>query len=106
MKSSILIYVVLVVLLAVLPINSIIPSLTLIRGLRPSHFFHVALFLPWAWLGMVTRKSEPQWLGWGVLCAITSEALHYLLPYRSFTIGDLLANAIGLALGYVIYLRK
>ena len=106
MKSPIVVYIFLVMILTLLPLNSFVPSVTGIRGLRPSHLFHVAMFLPWAWLGMVSRKKEPHWLGWGALLATISEALHLLLAYRSFAIADLVANAIGLALGYGIYLRK
>lgn len=42
------------------------------------------------------------WLVIGVLFALVLEAVQYVLPYRAFNINDLLANGLGVVLGFVL----
>jgi glycopeptide antibiotics resistance protein len=44
------------------------------------------------------------WLVVGVLFALSTEAIQYLLPYRAFNINDLLANGFGVILGFVFFI--
>jgi glycopeptide antibiotics resistance protein len=38
----------------------------------------------------------------GILFAFVMEAIQYVLPYRAFNINDLLANGLGVVLGFVL----
>jgi len=62
----------------------------------------VALFLPWAFFGVKLNKNLLLWFCLGILFAAGTEGLQYLLPYRSFNISDMIANMIGVVLGFGI----
>jgi glycopeptide antibiotics resistance protein len=54
--------------------------------------------------------SSLKWLLLGFLFAAGSEALQYLLPYRAYNVNDLLANMLGILVGFsllfLINIRK
>lgn len=108
-KSKIIfwVYCLAIVLLTVLPLNTNSPnSLNDISILhfRGDYFFHALLFMPWVFL--IHAMKEPIWL-WlllGLLFSSGCEFIQYFLPYRSFNINDLLANIIGIALGFLIWI--
>ncbi|MBU4502678.1 MAG: VanZ family protein [Nanoarchaeota archaeon] len=85
----------------IMPINSSeqLNNITVLQ-LRGDYFFHGALFIPWAYFSFTNNKSIFLWLFIGLLVAGLSEGIQYLLPYRSFNINDILANSIGIFLGF------
>ena len=95
-------------LLAVLmwaPLNGLgIPLDNYILGLRADHLLHASVFVlcPLFLWDLFPRR----WLPW--LCAVaiglTTEGVQYLLPYRGFDINDLIANALGVTLGWMALL--
>ena len=107
------VYTALIVFLAVLPINSGDSYLNnnFIVSIRLDYLVHFAIFVPWMLLlrlftGCTFRSHLWKSLGWimaGFLLAGLTEALQYLIPYRSFNINDLLANMAGVALGSVFF---
>lgn len=108
-------YTALLVLLAILPINgdSSLNNVYLL-SFRLDYLVHFAVFIPWVilvWLATgVSFRSEPlKALGWiaaGIMLAVLTEAVQYLLTYRSFNINDLVANIIGIILGAVVMLLR
>jgi len=61
------------------------------------------MFLPWAFFQPSVKATRLPWLLYGLLFAFGTETLHYLLPWRSFNINDLIANAAGVILGFIIF---
>ncbi len=114
-KKITLFYTLLLVLLAILPINgdSSLNNVYLL-SFRLDYLVHFAVFIPWVilvWLATgVSFRSEPlKALGWiaaGIMLAVLTEAVQYLLTYRSFNINDLVANIIGIILGAVVMLLR
>lgn len=80
----------------------------LIFGLRPDHLFHAAIYcfcayFLWVICGWRTRKAwwlALIWLG-SLAIGTATEFVQRLLPYRSFDVNDLVANAIGVTLGWI-----
>jgi VanZ family protein len=113
LRKLTLAYTALLVLLAVLPINSGDSALNnnYILSLRLDYLVHFAVFIPWVvlvwWATGVSFRSEPLkafgWIAAGIALAVLTEAVQYLLSYRSFNINDLLANIIGVVLGSVVF---
>jgi len=110
-------YTIILVLLAILPINSISPDSALnniyIISIRLDYLLHFAVFIPWVFLLWkmvgVSFSSNLQatllYIILGLLFATANEAVQYLLPYRAFNINDLLANGLGVLLGSVLFLK-
>ncbi len=80
-----------------------------ILGLRPDHFFHASIYCFCAFfltklMGMRNACMLPHcltvWLG-SMAIGVVTEFGQKLLPYRSFDINDLIANAIGATLGWL-----
>jgi VanZ family protein len=113
LKKLTLAYSLLLVLLAILPINSGDSALNnnYILSLRLDYLVHFAVFIPWVvlvwWATGVSFRSEPLkafgWIAAGIALAVFTEAVQYLLSYRSFNINDLVANIIGIVLGSVVF---
>jgi len=72
---------------------------------RFDHLLHVALFIPWAFLGIKMNKNLLLWFFLGILFAAGTEIAHCLIPYRSFDISDLIVNIIGIVLGFGVLIR-
>jgi len=111
-KKLTLIYTFLLFLLAVLPINGDSAlNHVFILSFRLDYLVHFAVFIPWVilvWLATrVSFRGEPLkacgWIAAGIILAVITEAVQYLLPYRSFNINDLVANAGGVLLGGVVF---
>ena len=114
-------YISLTALLILLPLgNGALNNITILQ-LRGDYFFHILMFLPWAFFRKAEApKSTPQtrtpaahslippfshsiiWLLFGLLFAAGSEALQYLLPYRAYNVNDLIANMLGVLLGFTL----
>jgi glycopeptide antibiotics resistance protein len=60
------------------------------------------MFLPWCFLIPNARLSMWWWLAAGIAFAAGTEGLQYLLPYRAFNINDMIANALGVIMGFVL----
>jgi len=61
------------------------------------------MFLPWAFFRPVFKFSGWVWLLLGLMFAMGSEGIQYLLPYRTWNINDLIANSMGVVLGFVFF---
>jgi len=57
--------------------------------------------LPWAFFSGVYNMKKIYWVLIGLLFAAGSEGLQYLLPWRAFNVNDLLANGLGVLLGFL-----
>ena len=94
------------VLLAALmwaPLNGLGEALNnYIFGLRLDHLLHalVYLFCPLFLTSWLHRSKIPL-LAVSVLIGIATESVQYLLPYRGFDVNDLVANFIGVLLGWL-----
>lgn len=77
--------------------------------IRGDYLIHAALFTPLCPLLYINFCSRNQsnlilWMLTGVTMAMAAEGIHYLLPYRSFNILDLFANATGASIGALFVL--
>lgn len=79
------------------------------------YLLHLVMFVPlmilvWLYLNKenitgVTRFNHALlWLVAGILFAAFLEAIHFLLPHRSFNPVDLILNVVGIMLGALIFL--
>ena len=116
MKKLFWSYTVILVLLAILPINggeSVINHTYVIK-IRLDYLIHFAIYLPWMFLlrmftGYTFGNNLPATLLLilvGLIFALSNEFVQYLLPYRAFNINDLLANGLGVLLGSTVFLVK
>lgn len=87
------------------PLNGFgIPMDEYILGLRFDHLLHASVFIPCS-LFIYT----PHWRKWGVWVTavgvgVLTETVQWLLPYRGFDINDMVANFLGVSLGWMIIL--
>lgn len=87
------------------PLNGLgIPLDNYIFGLRADHLLHASVFLPCALFLMDVIPSR--WLVWiaSVVIGLVTEGGQWLLPYRGFDVNDLVANTIGVTLGWLAIL--
>jgi glycopeptide antibiotics resistance protein len=104
-------YIVLLLMLAVFPFSAAglqeVNNIYLV-SFRLDHLIHVAAFLPLyplSWLLIRPRGLFPH-LVLLVICletAILAELVQYWLHYRSFNPADMIANAIGTGLGFLVF---
>lgn len=93
-------------LLAILmwaPLNGFgVPLDNYVLGLRLDHLLHASVYLlcPFFLTGI---KGVRPWLVWLLaLCVgLLTESVQYLLPYRGYDVNDLIANAMGVTLGWL-----
>lgn len=69
---------------------------------RGDYFIHSLLFLPWAFLRQGFNMKPVRWLLLGFVFASGTEGLQYFVPYRTWNVNDLLANCIGITIGFII----
>lgn len=105
-KKLFWIYVVAIILLIVLPINTpgskiYLNNITVVK-IRGDYFFHALTFIPWAFFMPVMKQKPWFWLILGLLFSTGTEMLQYLLPYRRFNVNDLLSNSLGILLGMAV----
>lgn len=98
-------YLIVIILLVTLPINSAgeLNNITIIT-FRGDYFFHLLMFLPWLFFGSALRMKPLYCLLIGLLVASATEGLQYLLPYRAYNINDLLANTLGVVIGFLLFI--
>lgn len=88
-----------------------VPLNNYVFGLRLDHLLHASVYIPCSvfmmdWLYRRGDRGRRLWLVW--LCAvgvgILTESVQYLLPYRGFDINDMVANFLGVSLGFGVLL--
>lgn len=91
-------------LFVALPINSAgeLNNITILQ-LRGDYFFHILVFMPWAFFQPAMRLNAWLWLAAGLVFAAGSDGLQVLLPYRAYNVNDLVANMAGVAIGMLCY---
>lgn len=103
-----LIYIMIVFALHLMPVGSVASS-RLLSWIDASHLLHLAMFLPWAFVGrgFVVRTPEGQfrrgmiWLVLGLLTGALAEGGQFLIPERTVSGMDFLCNVSGVALGFL-----
>jgi glycopeptide antibiotics resistance protein len=90
-------------MLVTLPINSAgeLNDITILR-FRGDYFLHAIMFMPWMLFRQALKIKLWYWLLFGLLFAACSEGIQYLLPYRAFNVNDLVANVIGIIIGFFV----
>lgn len=80
-----------------------VPLNNYILGLRADHLLHASVFLPMALFFIDLAPRRRWWLLWLLSCliGIVTESVQWLLPYRGFDINDMVANFIGVSLGWL-----
>jgi len=91
--------------LVALPLNNAneLNDITILR-LRGDYFLHILLFMPWSFFRQASKIKTLPWLLLGLFFAAGSEGLQYFLPWRAFNVNDLLANALGVVLGWGLFI--
>ncbi len=99
-------YIALVVAVSVMPFGGTSASLNSVTVLsfRLDYLLHALVFIP---LAPVWRTARPQhpWLliiAGSIMLAVAAETSHYILPYRSYNVNDLLGNVIGALIGIAV----
>ncbi len=100
-----LLYLLVILLLNTLPLNSLEQMSEEFFGeFHMDYLVHVLFFLPWILFRCVFfKKRKMLWLLIGIFFAVGIELLQYYLPYRSFNLYDLIFNVVGLLLGFAIF---
>ena len=89
------------------PLNGVgIPLDNYILGLRADHLLHASVYLPcvlmlWDLIGEKSRRKILVLLA-TIAVGLVTEGVQWLLPWRGFDMNDLVANAIGATLGWVV----
>ena len=87
------------------PLNGLgIPLDNYILGLRADHLLHASVFIPCALFFMDVIGSR--WLVWlaAVGIGMLTEGVQWLLPFRGYDVNDLIANAFGVTIGWLVIL--
>lgn len=89
------------------PLNGLgVPLDNYLLGLRLDHLLHASVFLPCAlflW-DIYEPNGGHKWATWATSVAVglLTETVQWILPYRGFDINDLVANILGVTLGWLI----
>ena len=100
------IYVLILVLGSVLPINSgVVLNNTYVVELRSDYLIHALILIPLPLLLSLSLGTRTGlWVRvilLGLLIVVFCEGIQMLLPYRTFNINDLLANGAGALIGVI-----
>jgi len=101
------IYLLSLFLIAVLPLNGDTGKKldnTFILTFRLDHLLHSLLYVPYVLLYLLAvrppgRAGRLLLIGAGILTAIATEGIQYFLPYRGFSIVDMISNLFGVLAG-------
>ncbi|MBD2752591.1 VanZ family protein [Spirosoma validum] len=108
------VYTVMILLLVTLPINGedqVLGKLNdnYVLQVRYDYISHTLLFIPWTvlmWWGyslrLKTNKEQRIWFAAVLGFAIACEYIQLPLTYRTFNVNDLLANLLGVLLGFLL----
>lgn len=71
-------------------------------GVRLDHLLHASVYIPCAWFLSVVEKRSLfyAWLN-GIIVALVTEFGQMVLPYRGFDVNDIVANFVGVTLGWI-----
>ena len=97
-------YIAAVVVLMWAPLNGLgVPLDNFVLGIRADHLVHASVYLPVAFFlaALCHFRAWPTLL-LAVAMGICTECGQYLLPFRSFDINDMIANFLGVLLGWSI----
>lgn len=90
------------------PLNGLgVPLDNYLLGLRLDHLLHASVFIPCSlFLWDVYRPNVRKWAVWATAVGVglLTEGVQWLLPYRGFDINDLVANILGVTLGWLLIL--
>lgn len=113
LRGLFLLYILFVLLVSILPIHgpeSPINNIHVI-DIRLDYLLHALIFIPFVPLAMLSTMFAASVVRnmlliilSGLLLAIISESIQYLIPYRTFNINDLISNTIGVILGIPSYI--
>ena len=100
------IYLLILVLGSVLPINSgVVLNNTYVVAVRSDYLIHALILLPLPLLlSLSLGTSTGLWVRvilLGLLIVVFCEGIQMLLPYRTFNINDLVANGVGAFIGII-----
>jgi len=105
LKKYFLIYVLLIIIFTVIPIgHSHQLENTFIINFRLDHILRALEFIPWAFFCMMLRQNTWFCFAFGILFAVGTEVLQCAIPYRSFNINDMIANMIGIGIGFFVFM--
>ena len=81
-----------------------IPLDNFMLGLRMDHLLHASVFIPCSLF--IYDLYKRKWVVWptAVAIGVLTESVQALLPYRGFDINDMIANFLGVSLGWIIIL--
>ena len=100
------VYFVFLLLLMWAPVGVLgVPLNNFVFGIRLDHLLHASVYIPCSFFVMDFFRNSRKMLGpWlvALLIAITTETVQYFLPYRGFDINDLVANFLGVTLGWFL----
>lgn len=74
---------------------------------RADHILHLLCFIPLPFLIYLSLFSKTNYFTYlktfitSITIAVLFEIVHYMLPYRSFTFADLMANSLGVIIGWI-----
>jgi VanZ family protein len=115
LKTALIVYTIILILLSVLPINSTSSTInhTYVVKVRLDYLLHYIVFFSWmffVWIATnVSFRTDFRKTTFIIfLCllfAFANELIQYFLPYRAFNINDLVANSIGVLLGSILFLK-
>ncbi len=98
-------YFLLIAVLMWAPLNGLgVPLDNFVFGIRLDHLLHASVYIPCTWFLATGKHQQYGWI-WllGVLVGVVTEFGQYLLPYRGFDINDMVANAMGVSLGWLLW---
>ena len=81
-----------------------VPLDNFMLGLRMDHLLHASVFIPCSLF--IYDLYKRKWVVWptAVAIGVLTESVQALLPYRGFDINDMIANFLGVSLGWIIIL--
>lgn len=96
------VYFICLLLLMWLPLGNVSLD-NFVFGIRLDHIMHASVYLPCTVFLMDSPKLK-SWRIWlvAILISLLTESVQYLLPYRGFDINDLMANFLGVTLGWLV----
>ena len=79
-----------------------VPLDNFVLGLRTDHLLHASVFIPCSLF--IYDLYKRKWAVWptAVAVGVLTESVQALLPYRGFDINDMIANFLGVSLGWAI----
>lgn len=92
-------------LLMWLPLNGVVALDNFVFGLRADHLLHASVYLPcFYFLQQLCRGPKGRTYVFALGIGVFTEGVQYFLPYRGFDVNDILANLIGISLGFAVLL--